>query len=170
MFKTYEKTKTMIFIGIDPGVNGAIAVIDDDLNVSVFQLKKHEIEDVLEGYAGRRAMACLEKVNATPQMGVVSAFTFGGAYAAVKTALRCFKIPFAEVAPTKWQSIYPLKRPPRGATSEERASYKREHKRELYRLAKDLFPEQCKSQDRADALLIMEYCRRENERLNNGAR
>lgn len=155
-----------VIIGIDPGVNGAIAIKDGD-NVAVHQLKKRSVEDVLRPFSGMDSIAYLEKVGATPQMGVTSAFTFGGAYHSAKTALRCFQIPFIEVLPSKWQGIYGLPKPPPKATKEQRAAHKREHKKALYRKAKDLFPVICTSEDRADALLIMEYARRE-ERAANG--
>ena len=98
-----------VIIGIDPGVNGAIAIKDGD-NVAVHQLKKRSVEDVLRPFSGMDSIAYLEKVGATPQMGVTSAFTFGGAYHSAKTALRCFQIPFIEVLPSKWQGMkHPLR-------------------------------------------------------------
>lgn len=155
-----------VIIGIDPGVNGAVAIKDGD-NVTVYQLKKHWLEDVLRPIIGRDAIAYIERVTASPQMGVTSAFTFGGAYHSAKAVLRCYQIPCNEVLPLTWQKIYNLPKPPPKATKEQRAAHKREHKKALYRKAKDLFPVICTSEDRADALLIMEYARRE-ERAANG--
>ena len=105
----------MIYIGIDPGVGGGIAMINE-CGVVLTAMKMPATErDLLEGFNdafiqgrvdGDRLRPCravLERVGASPQMGVVSAFTFGKGYGALLMALTAARIPFDQVAPAKWQ-------------------------------------------------------------------
>lgn len=148
-----------ITIGIDPGASGAIAACLDGGEIKIWQLKKDRFEDVLRelSKSGNQIYALLEKVGATPQMGVCSSFVFGENYGGIKSALRALNIPFELIMPKKWQQIYPLPKCKPNATPEEKKAFKLQHKRDLYNCAKDLFPTLCTSQDKADALLILNY-------------
>lgn len=148
-----------IIIGIDPGASGAIAACLPDGELKIWQLKKDRFEDVLRELSELKTpmYALLEKVGATPQMGVCSSFAFGENYGGIKSALRALNIPFELITPQKWQQIYPLPKCKPKATPEEKKAFKLQHKRDLYNCAKDLFPTLCTSQDKADALLILNY-------------
>lgn len=93
--------------GIDPGVGGGIACIDGTGGVGTFKMKGTTEADVWEWFGSRgyysEGFAVLEKVSSTPQMGVVSAFTFGRSYGFLRGLLIAMKIPFEEVSPQKWQ-------------------------------------------------------------------
>jgi crossover junction endodeoxyribonuclease RuvC len=138
------------FIGIDPGVGGGIAVVGKKGNV-VSAVKMPETErdvlDVIRGYGSNaETIGILEHVSASPQMGVVSAFTFGRGYGALRMALTAAGIPFDEVTPQVWQ---------------KRLSC-RSHgdKNVTKRRAQELFPLVKVTHANADALLIAEYGRR----------
>ena len=70
----------MIYIGIDPGKNGGIAVINDsDNSVDTYTFSEERIvAELLIRYILKQDCKCvLEKVNAMPGQGVVSMFNFG---------------------------------------------------------------------------------------------
>ena len=99
-----------LFIGVDVGAGGGIAVIDDTGFVQ-FTVKMPETDrDLLDALnwaalqaplLSRRGM--LEKVHSSPDNGVTSAFSFGAQYGRVRMALAAAQIPFDEVSPFKWQ-------------------------------------------------------------------
>ena len=72
----------MKYIGIDPGINGGVAIIDQFYSLTCFKCPKspqemaHSIKEHLDG----SCVALLEKVHSFPGQGVVSTFTFGANY------------------------------------------------------------------------------------------
>ena len=84
-----------ITIGIDPGANGAIAWIDEQ-GKSCVEKMPDTLQDLWElvvsislnaGTGGLGARAYLEAVSSSPQMGVVSSFSFGRGYGNLEMAL-----------------------------------------------------------------------------------
>lgn len=100
----------MIFFGIDPGKSGAVSAMWDDGVPSTSFCKLSETEqdiaDWFQQFDLAKAKAVLERVSASPQMGVVSAFTFGRSYGFLRGVLCGLRIPVAEVAPAKWQAAF----------------------------------------------------------------
>lgn len=139
----------MIYIGIDPGVLGGIAVLSATgvvEQLARMPVTERDILDVI-GEAGHvRARAVLERAQASPQMGVVSAFTFGRGYGALRMALTAARVPFDEVQPRKWQQAM-------GCLSGG-------DKNITKRRAQQLFPNVKVTHFIADALLMAEFCRR----------
>jgi hypothetical protein len=121
----------MIFIGIDPGLTGALAVLDSDTkSVSFFdtptvQMKVgKKIKNQQDSYAivsllrslteGKDVMAVIEKVNAMPgqgaggerqSMGATSAFNFGLGYGQWLGILAALKVPHQQVHPLTWKKV-----------------------------------------------------------------
>lgn len=146
----------MIYIGVDPGVSGGIAIVTDRgapangvLEVEAFPMPATE-RDLLDALVyktiPKQSRAVLERVAASPQMGVVSAFTFGKGYGGLRMALTAARIPFDEVTPATWQKAL-------GCLSQG-------DKNITKRRAQQLFPQLTITHAIADALLIAEYCRR----------
>lgn len=147
----------MIYIGIDPGKNGGISVINtfnQSYDVYVFSeetlLKKLSI---FSNYKKESVKCVLEKVNAMPNQGVVSMFNFGQNYGFIQGVLKAYNIPFELVPPAKWKKEFSV-------TSDKNTSIE---------VAKRLFPQvKLKATDRckkdhdgmAEALLMAEYARR----------
>lgn len=102
--------------------------------------------------------AVVEKVHSTPQMGVVSAFTFGQSYELHLSMLTALKIPFELVSPQEWQKFLKIKRPKHLKKYNERKLF-------LRNLAIEKFPDMLEGRTKkyqdavCDALLIMEYGR-----------
>lgn len=151
----------MVYIGIDPGKNGAIAIIDtsESINIIVKKYSDENLIDMLSNYhqfshRAPYAIRCvLEHVHAMPKQGVSSTFTFGVNFGFIQGVLKAYKIPYELVTPQKWKKEF-------SCTSDKNTSID---------VCKRLFPnvnlkvsDKCvKDHDGiAEALLIAEYCRR----------
>ena len=138
-----------VYIGIDPGKKGGIAVNDKAYPYSDAELLRicREISE-----CRMESICCLEKVGAMPGQGVTSMFNFGQSYGYIRGVLEAFEIPYQEIAPQKWKKVF-------GLTSDKSKSV--EVCRRLFPNA-DLTPGKCKKpQDGlAEALLMAEYARR----------
>lgn len=148
----------MIFWGIDPGVNGGIALIDEkgtvllarkmpESDAAVWHTFQPELPlaAVRDSLAGRQ-QAIIEHVHASPQMGVVSAFTFGYGYGRLCIACSMLGIPLARISPRVWQKALDC------LTGGDKSITKT--------LAIKLFPSVKVTHAIADALLLAEYGRR----------
>ena len=104
----------MTVIGCDPGVNGGIAWITDgkpcvEKMPDTLQDLWGLIQDIRAaaspplGVGETNAMAYIEQVHSSPQMGVKSAFTFGNGFGHLEMALTAAGIPFARIRPQVWQ-------------------------------------------------------------------
>jgi hypothetical protein len=155
-------------IGIDPGLGGAIAFLDNDLKlIGVFDMplqpmpvkaKKNEVdaeklteifEDVLlrEGPSYRKTtQVYLEKVFARRGQGVTSMYSFGEGSGVVRGVIGAFRLPIVRVTPQVWKGRCDLI----GKSKEEGRA-----------LAQKLYPEasldKVKDGGRADAILIARF-------------
>jgi Holliday junction resolvasome RuvABC endonuclease subunit len=139
-------------LGIDPGASGGIAALaaDGTLLWAVPTPATHrDILDLLQSAWPARAV--LEFVRSSPQMGVVSAFSFGAHAGALRMALVAAGIPFDEVTPQKWQAAMQCR-----TKGDKNVSKRR---------AQELFPSVKVTHATADALLLAEYGRRIDRRL-----
>lgn len=109
----------MFILGVDPGIHGAVAVLDKTgalvevldmptVEVKVGKAMKQRISpellaNELRGRAEYTTAAYIEAVSASPQMGVSSAFAFGEALGIVKGVLAALHIPVTLVPPAKWK-------------------------------------------------------------------
>lgn len=105
----------MLTIGIDPGLSGGIAVVENGwlleshrMPVVKFGTKRvidsRGLSDILveRDYAKR---VIIEKVHAMPGQGVSSMFTFGFGCGVIEGVLAALHMPFEYVTPQKWQSV-----------------------------------------------------------------
>lgn len=106
-----------LVLGIDPGLEGALAFLDpiggtleihDMPTFAVTKTKRKEYVDlwaVRDLVRGRAIVhTYLEEVTASPQMGVVSAFSFGGGYFGVQGVLIASDTPLTTVRPGIWKT------------------------------------------------------------------
>lgn len=140
-----------IFLGVDPGASGGIAILNDEgLILDARKIPEHEADIIDHIRIWRRTCqnrsAMIERVSASPQMGVVSAFSFGRSYGMLRMALTAAGIPFDEVSPIKWQNAMDCR------TGGDKNVSKRK--------AQELFPTHKLNHYIADALLLAEYGRR----------
>ena len=114
----------MIYIGIDPGLSGAVAVIQDteayfgEHRIDVFDTPTALVEGektkrkylvpamcrLLVQYAKRNdVLAVLEHVHSMPKQGVASSFCFGEGKGMWEGILAAFEIPTELVSPQRWK-------------------------------------------------------------------
>jgi crossover junction endodeoxyribonuclease RuvC len=140
------------FIGIDPGISGAIAYVTDKGWASCEPFKRGTPKDWLTllqwiRNANGDAFAMLERVHSMPRQGVASTFKFGHHAGMCEAFLIAAEIPFEFVTPLAWQKAM-------GCLSHG-------DKNVTKRRAEELFPTGVViTHATADALLIAEYCRR----------
>jgi len=144
--------KYEITIGIDPGSNGGIAWMTSDGKACVEKMPD-SLQDLWElvesigfeapDFTPYQIKAYIEQVSSSPQMGVVSAFSFGRGYGNLEMALTAARIPFERVRPQVWQKALGC------MTKGDKNVSKRK--------AQELFPDRKVTHATADALLIAYY-------------
>lgn len=156
----------MIYIGIDPGKNGGIAVIgyenkleQNKRKIDVYVYQDDILIKLVKDFAYFRnvlkeeSICYLEQVHAMPKQGVSSTFNFGMNFGFIQGVLKAYGIPYELVTPQKWKKEF-------SCTSDKNTSIE---------VCKRLFPNvNLKATDRckkdhdgmAEALLIAEYGRR----------
>jgi crossover junction endodeoxyribonuclease RuvC len=107
----------MRVIGIDPGLSGAIAVINGTDNLTIFDMPTITVER--NGKAKRQVSASelalilktaksddchvfVEKVSAMAGQGVTSVFSFGRSFGMIEGILAALHMPVTYVAPATW--------------------------------------------------------------------
>jgi hypothetical protein len=147
----------MTIIGCDPGVNGGIAWITGgkpcvEKMPDTLQDLWGLIQDIRAaaspplGVGETNAMAYIEQVHSSPQMGVKSAFTFGNGFGHLEMALTAAGIPFTRVRPQVWQKALNCLTGGLKNVTKKRAQ--------------ELFPTIKCTHAVSDALLLAEYGRR----------
>ena len=139
-----------MIIGIDVGKNGAIAW--SSLGKTCVEKMPDTIKDLWDliesisndAHGNLELPHCyLEQVASSPQMGVVSAFSFGNGFGHLEMALTAASIPFTRVRPQVWMK--------------DLGCMTKGDKNVTKRLAQQLFPDITITHANADALLIMTY-------------
>ena len=113
----------MRIIGIDPGLSGGIAVLDNNKVKELFdmpvmpdgkknkrqlnsallaKLIKDHIEDIED------TVTIVEQVNAMPGQGVTSMFNFGQTFGAIKGICAALELPIYLIRPAKWKKHFEL--------------------------------------------------------------
>jgi Holliday junction resolvasome RuvABC endonuclease subunit len=103
------------FLGIDPGLGGAFALVDKAgwvHHASPLPLVKKndkprldckELYILLTHYNPWIINTAIELVHSMPKQGVVSTFTFGRGYGSLLSILEIMDIPFEEIPSQKWK-------------------------------------------------------------------
>ena len=149
------------FCGIDPGINGAIAILDFQKHLMhlwdtpvTLTHTGDKIRKRVDPKGAADALctfpidkALIEKVHSTPNDGHVGAFTFGKATGLMIGLLEGLDIPWWEVSPGKWKKD--LRVPSDKELSKDRASQLFPHCVNAWKLKKD--------HDRSEAALLALY-------------
>ena len=113
----------MKVIGIDPGLSGAIAILENNKVINIF-----EIPVMSEGKKNKRQLnsallvnlikeninqdeevaVVVEQVSAMPGQGVTSMFNFGQTFGALKGICAALELPIFFVRPSKWKKHFEL--------------------------------------------------------------
>lgn len=149
----------MIIIGIDPGKEGGICIlntINKGISVRKMPATPKELLVLLQTYSKIGNVLCvMEKVQGLPRMGGSAMFNFGKGFGYLEMALLATQIKTITVIPQKWQKHYSLGTASSCATSTI-------WKNKLKAKAEQLFPKQNIFLWGADAILIAEYGRANN--------
>ena len=153
----------MKIIGIDPGLSGAIAILENNKVLYLFdmpvmsegkknkrQLNSAQLVKLLNDHITNKDETCVvvEQVNAMPGQGVTSMFNFGQSFGILKGICSAMQLSVYFVRPAKWKKYYNL------INSEKDASRTR---------AIEIFPyysshlSKKKDSNKADAILIASY-------------
>lgn len=145
-------------IGIDPGKNGGIAILDDGELTELIPMPA-TIRDIFNNiidytcepkYIVAHCCIYLEKVSARPGNGAASMFLFGQEFGWLQMAAAAAGCETHEVTPSKWQrAIGVAKR----ETNESHSHYKNR----LKQMAQQLFPAKRFTLATCDAALIAYY-------------
>ena len=113
----------MKIIGIDPGLSGAIAVLENNKVLNIFDIpvmsegkkNKRQLNSALlvnllkENINKEEEVAIVvEQVNAMPGQGVTSMFNFGQTFGAIKGICAALNLPIFFVRPSKWKKHFEL--------------------------------------------------------------
>ena len=153
----------MKIIGIDPGLSGAIAVLEDNKVLNIFDIpvmsegkkNKRQLNSALlvsllkQNISKNEEIAVVvEQVNAMPGQGVTSMFNFGQTFGAIKGICAALGLPIFFVRPSKWKKHFEL------INSSKDSS--RTKAIEMYpNLSKDLAKK--KDVNKSDAILIARF-------------
>ena len=94
------------YCGIDPGANGAIALLTDKpMYVTLDTGDPHSIAEHLRGLKTIHTdlFVGIERVSSFPGMSRPGAFSFGGSFKAPQAVCAALGIPFVVVPPREWQ-------------------------------------------------------------------
>ena len=98
--------KTIVTVGIDPGKEGAAALMQNGKPVDLIDwVDGPTVARQFHMWADLYAidLVILERVHAMPRQGGVSQFSFGNNYGWWQGFLDGARLPYAEVLPTVWQ-------------------------------------------------------------------
>tara|TARA_X000001036_G_C20466352_1_gene719620 strand:- start:62 stop:553 length:492 start_codon:yes stop_codon:yes gene_type:complete len=153
----------MKIIGIDPGLSGAIAVLENNKVLNIFDMpvmsegkkNKRQLNSALlvnflkDNIKDNEEVAIVvEQVNAMPGQGVTSMFNFGQTFGAIKGICAALEFPIFFVRPSKWKKHFEL------INSSKDAS--RTKAIEMYpKLSKELAKK--KDVNKSDAILIARF-------------
>ncbi len=113
----------MKIIGIDPGLSGAIAILENNKVLHIFDIpvmsegkkNKRQLNSALlvsllrDNITNNEEVAVVvEQVNAMPGQGVTSMFNFGQTFGAIKGICAALDLPIFFVRPSKWKKHFEL--------------------------------------------------------------
>ena len=113
----------MKIIGIDPGLTGAIAIMQNNKVLDIIdmpvmpegkknkrQLNSAQLVSIIKKNieSNEEVAVVVEQVNAMPGQGVTSMFNFGQTFGAIKGVCAAMQLPIHFVRPAKWKKHFDL--------------------------------------------------------------
>tara|TARA_E500000331_G_scaffold124577_1_gene122207 strand:+ start:1093 stop:1572 length:480 start_codon:yes stop_codon:yes gene_type:complete len=153
----------MIIIGIDPGISGAISIIENKKILEVYdtptmiegkknkkQINGAQVANIIKERlkSDNEVIVVVEHVNAMPGQGVTSMFNFGQSFGVIKGICAALNLPIYFVRPTKWKKYFNLIKTNKDASRTKVIEAYPEISNKLHRK---------KDSNRADAILIALY-------------
>ena len=153
----------MIIFGIDPGVSGAISVLENKKVIEVFdmptmidgkkskrQVNGAQVSNIIKERLeeNKEIIVVVEQVNAMPGQGVTSMFNFGQSFGVIKGISSALSLPIYFVRPMKWKKHFNLIKTNKDASRTKVIEIYPEISSKLSRK---------KDSNKADAILIARY-------------
>ena len=153
----------MIIFGIDPGVSGAISILENKKVIEVFEMptmidgKKSkrqvngaQVTNIIKERLdkNKEIIVVVEHVNAMPGQGVTSMFNFGQSFGVIKGICSALSLPIYFVRPMKWKKYFNLIKTNKDASRTKVIEVYPEISSKLSRK---------KDSNKADAILIARY-------------
>ena len=153
----------MIIFGIDPGVSGAISVLENKKVIEVFdmptmidgkkskrQVNGAQVTNIIKEKLdeNKEIIVVVEQVNAMPGQGVTSMFNFGQSFGVIKGISSALSLPIYFVRPVKWKKHFNLIKTNKDASRTKVIQIYPEISSKLSRK---------KDSNKADAILIARY-------------
>ena len=156
----------LVFVGVDPGQQGAIAFVTSDRSllsthmlpmldkrVDIWALKNIIDEARQDRIVG---LCMIEQAIVLPKQGSVSGFSMGANYGRLMTSIEFFGLPFEEIRPAVWKKRF------FGSVKYEKNAIKQVAVMRARHLFPELAPKLLLSKDGlSEALLIAETARRQ---------
>ena len=163
----------MRIIGIDPGLSGGIAILDDLKIYDIFdmpimsegkknknQLNSAQLVNIINKHVLKKenTFVIVEQVSAMPGQGVTSMFNFGQTFGSIKGICAALGLPIFYVRPAKWKKHFEL------INSSKDAS-----RTKVIEMYPSISPRLAKKKDvnKADAILIARFFRDCHSQFNN---
>ena len=153
----------MIIIGVDPGISGAISVVENKKILEVYdtptmiegkknkrQINGAQVSNIIKERlnSNKEVVVVVEHVNAMPGQGVTSMFNFGQSFGVIKGVCAALNLPIYFVRPAKWKKHFNLIKTNKDASRTKVIEAYPEISNKLHRK---------KDSNRADAILIARY-------------
>ena len=153
----------MIIIGVDPGISGAISIIENKKILEVYdtptmidgkknkkQINSAHVTNIIKERlnSNKEVIVVVEQVNAMPGQGVTSMFNFGQSFGVIKGICAALSLPIYFVRPAKWKKHFNLIKTNKDASRTKLIEAYPEISNKLHRK---------KDSNRADAILIALY-------------
>ena len=153
----------MIIFGIDPGVSGAIGILENkkvieatdmptmiDGKKNKRQVNGAQVANIIRErlHNNKEVVIVVEHVNAMPGQGVTSMFNFGQSFGVIKGICSALSLPIYFVRPAKWKKHFNLIKTSKDAS--------RTKVIQIYPEISDKLTRK-KDSNKADAILIARY-------------
>ena len=153
----------MIIFGIDPGVSGAISVLENKKVLEIYDMptmidgKKNkkqvngaQVTNIIKERLNdkKEVVIVVEHVNAMPGQGVTSMFNFGQSFGVIKGVSSALNLPIYFIRPTKWKKYFNLIKTNKDASRTKVIQIYPEISNKISRK---------KDSNKADAILIARY-------------
>ena len=111
----------MIIVGIDPGITGAISILENKKILEVYdtptmidgkknkrQVNGAQVTNIIKERlnSNKEIIVVVEKVNAMPGQGVTSMFNFGQSFGVIKGICSALSVPIYFVRPAQWKKHF----------------------------------------------------------------
>jgi crossover junction endodeoxyribonuclease RuvC len=98
----------MRLLGVDPGLSGALALVDGDELVDVYDIESADSRLMVAPLLNVLAhwepeLAVIERVGPMPRQGLSTTWKFARAYGCVEGVIEATRIPCHEITPAVWK-------------------------------------------------------------------